>query len=71
VSLQLSKNNLKQSCYTHHVKARTYSVQRVIWNLLSAVTVLRISGHSGGTVLARRWGTPCKKAYQQVLKMAE
>jgi len=36
--------------------------QRVIWNLLSAVTVLQISGHSGGSVLARRWGTPWKKS---------
>jgi len=51
----------KQSCCTHPVKAGTCSVQWVIWNLLSAVTVLRISGHSGGSVLARSWGTPWKK----------
>jgi len=61
-SLQLSKNNVKHSCCTRHpVKAGTCSVQWVIWNLLSAATVLWISGHSGGSVLARRWGTPWKK----------
>jgi len=61
VSLQLSKNMVKQSCCTHPVKAGTYSVQWVIWNLLSAVTVLRISGHSGGSLLTRRRRTPWKK----------
>jgi len=71
VSLQLSKNMVKQSCCTHPVKAGTCSVQWAIWNLLSAVTVLHFSGHSGGSVLARRWGTPWKKASQRALKMAE